>query len=75
MRLEPKPALKATLYLALWVGLIVLIVLLPSWVVAAVMIPAVLGMLWWLMYTTFRDRDRLKKELELHRLKSYEAAK
>jgi hypothetical protein len=68
MKLEPKPAIQATLYLGLWGGLIVLIILLPLWVVAAVMLPVLLGMLWWLMYTSFRDRDRLKKELELHRL-------
>jgi hypothetical protein len=75
MNLEPKPALEATLYIVLLMGVVVLVILLPEWVVAAVMLPILLGMLWWLMYTSFRDRDRLKKELELHRLKSHEAAK
>lgn len=45
MRLEPKPALQATLYVALLVGLIVLIILLPSWVVAALVLPLLLGSL------------------------------
>lgn len=61
MKLEPGPAIKATLYLVLLVGLICLVNILPPRVVAAVMIPVLLGMLWWLMYTSFRDRDRLKK--------------
>jgi hypothetical protein len=41
---------------------------LPEWVVAAVMLPSLLGILWWLMYTSFRDRDRAFRERD--RLKS-----
>lgn len=66
MKIEPKPAVQATLYL---VAFIVLLVLLPWKVLAPLLLLYLLGMLWWLMYTSFRDQDRLKKELELHRLK------
>jgi hypothetical protein len=57
MRLEPKPALQATLYL---VGLIVLLVVigfvLPWWALTTVGLAIMLGCLWWMLY-------------ELHRLK------
>jgi hypothetical protein len=43
MKLEPRPALETTLYMALLVGLAVLINLLPSWAVAAVVLPLLLG--------------------------------
>jgi hypothetical protein len=43
MRLEPRPALQATLYLTLLVGLAVLINLVPSWVIAAVVLTLLLG--------------------------------
>jgi hypothetical protein len=62
MKLEPKPAIQATLVLVLWGGLIWLIIILPKQVIvavfAAVFLPVVVGALWWLMYTIFRDRDR-----------------
>jgi hypothetical protein len=62
MKLEPKPALQATLYLMLLLGLIVLIIALPSWAVAALVLPIVLGCLWWLLYTMLRELHRLKRE-------------
>jgi hypothetical protein len=61
MRLEPKPALQATLCLVLLGGLIALIVILPSWVVAALILPLSLGALWWLFYVAFRELERLHK--------------
>jgi hypothetical protein len=54
MRLEPKPALQATLYVALLVGLTVLIVFLLSRVIAALVLPILLGGLWWLIYTALK---------------------
>jgi hypothetical protein len=60
MKLEPKPAIKATLCLVLGGGLIWLIIVLPKPVVftvfAAVYLPVLVGAVWWLMYTLFRDR-------------------
>jgi hypothetical protein len=61
MKLELKPALQATLCLALLVGLIVLIAFLPLWALAAVMLPLLLGILWWLLYTSFRQLHRLRQ--------------
>lgn len=54
LRLEPEPALKATLYLAFLVGLIVSVALLPLRVLAAVWLVAALGSCWWLLYIGFR---------------------
>jgi hypothetical protein len=59
LRIEPDPAIKATLYLTLLVGLIVLEIILPSWVIAAIILPLSLGALWWLFYIAFRDLERL----------------
>jgi hypothetical protein len=54
MKLEPKLALQATLYLTLWVGLALLIALLPWWAVAAVG----LGWAWWMIYNLLKLRPR-----------------
>jgi hypothetical protein len=64
VKLEPKPALKATLYLLFWVGVIWLIIILPEPVIAAVFLPVLVGMLWYLLYTIFRDQDRAFRERE-----------
>jgi hypothetical protein len=65
MKLEPKPALQATLYLALMGGAVVGVVLMPEWVLTrvfpVVFLPICIGALWYLMYASLRDRDRLKK--------------
>jgi hypothetical protein len=61
MKLEPKPVLQATFYVALLVGLFVLIIILPQWVIAAVVLPLLLGIVWWLLYTAFRELHRFKK--------------
>jgi hypothetical protein len=62
MKLEPKPALLATLYL---VGFIVLLVLLPWQVgalwwmllaLASVALLLTLGAIWWLLYDLHRQR-------------------
>ena len=58
MRLEPKPAIQATLYLVLLVGYIVSLAYIPPWVVAAVMLPIWLGALWWLIYTGLNWKAR-----------------
>ena len=49
MKLEPKPVLQATFYVALLVGLFVLIIILPQWVIAAVVLPLPLGFVWGLL--------------------------
>lgn len=54
MKLEPKLAFQATLYLALLVGLIVLIIRMPDWAFAAVMLPLSLGWLWFLIYSSLK---------------------
>jgi hypothetical protein len=59
VKLEPKPAIQATLVLVLWGGLIWLIIILPLWVVAATLLPLSLGALWWLLYVAFRELERL----------------
>ncbi len=59
MKLEPKPAIQATLCFVLFVGIIGLIIILPSWVVAATLLPLSLGALWWLLYVAFRELERL----------------
>jgi hypothetical protein len=61
MKLEPKPVLQATFYVALLVGPFVLIIILPQWVIAAVVLPLLLGIVWWLLYTAFRELHRFKK--------------
>jgi hypothetical protein len=61
MKLEPKPALKATLYLVLFGGLVALEIILPAWVVATTLLPLSIGVLWYLLYAFFKDRDRLQK--------------
>jgi membrane protein implicated in regulation of membrane protease activity len=57
MKLEPKLALQATLYLALIVGFIVLIAFLPWWVDAAIG----LGVLWLMLYISLQQVHRLKQ--------------
>jgi hypothetical protein len=47
MMLEPKLALQAILYLALLVGLAMLIALLPWWVIAVVGLSGA----WWMIYS------------------------
>jgi hypothetical protein len=47
MRLEPKPAIQATLYVAVF---ITLLFLLPAKVLAVVGLTIMLGCLWWLTY-------------------------
>jgi hypothetical protein len=59
VKLEPKPALKATLGLVLFVGIIWLIIILPEWLIAATLLPLSLGALWWLLYVAFRELERL----------------
>jgi hypothetical protein len=54
LTIEPEPTIRATVYLALWVGLIALIVLLPLPVFGVVWLVAALGGCWWLLYITFR---------------------
>jgi hypothetical protein len=59
MRLEPKPALQATLYLVLLAVVIALEIILPGWVIATIILPLALGVLWWLLYIAFRELERL----------------
>jgi hypothetical protein len=61
MKLKPKLALQATLYLALLVGLIVLIVRMPDWAFAAVMLPLALGWLWFLIYRSLEMQEAARK--------------
>jgi hypothetical protein len=65
MKLEPKPALQATLYLALMVAAVVVVIRMPEWVLTCVFpvvfFPLCLGALWYLMYASLRDRDRLNR--------------
>jgi hypothetical protein len=53
LRIEPKPAIKATLALMLLVGFMVVLIILPDWAVFAVVLPLALGFLWWLLYVAF----------------------
>jgi hypothetical protein len=60
MKLEPKLALQATLYLALWAGFALLLALLPVWVDIAV----ALVLAWWMIYSLlkFRGAHQLKRD-------------
>jgi hypothetical protein len=52
VKLEPKPAIQATLVLVLWGGLIWLIIIFPE-----VFLPVMVGALWYLLYTIFKAQD------------------
>src|SRR5918999_1206368 len=63
MKLELKPALQATLFLVLWGGVIGLMIVLPPQVLAAVILPPLIGCLWF-CYTPSSETETKLLESE-----------
>jgi hypothetical protein len=54
MKPELKAALQAAFYVVLLIGLFILINLVPSWVITVVVLPLLLGGLWWVIYAALK---------------------
>jgi hypothetical protein len=54
MKPELKAALQAAFYVVLLIGLFILINLVPSWVITVVVLPLLVGGLWWVIYAALK---------------------